>query len=125
MEPFPYFSVSDQNPWPFSYSSSDDGHFLAAFANCKVAAARAKNGLCFHALACILDTPTGLMEVGALPLPHDAQSPGVVPAGGTTPPSPRPTPFCFSFAAFLINCNSCFLNFGVCLVFIILKSETH
>ena len=106
-------------------SSSDDGHFLAAFADCDIVAAKAENGLCFHALACFPGTPTGLVEVGALPLPHDALSPGTVPARCTAPPSPQATPFCFSFAAFSINCNSCFLNFGVCLVFIILKSETH
>ena len=92
-------------------SSSDDGHFLAAFTDCEVAAAKAENGLCFHALACFPGTPTGLVEAGALPLPHDAPSPGTVPARGTAPPPPT-------------NLNSCFLNFGICLVFI-LKSEMH
>ena len=55
-----------------SSSDDDDGHFLAAFTNCEVAAARAENGLCFCALACFPGTPTGFVEVGALPLPHDA-----------------------------------------------------
>ena len=81
-------------------SSSDDGHFLAAFADCEVAAAKAENGLCFCALVCFPGTPTGLVEVSALPLPHDAPSPGAVPAGGTAPPPPLPAPFHFSFAAF-------------------------
>ena len=52
-------------------SSSDDGHFLAAFTDCEVAAAKAENGLCFHTLDCFPGTPTGFVEVSALPLPHD------------------------------------------------------
>ena len=89
-------------------SSSDDGHFLAAFANCDVAAAKAENGLCFRALDCFLGTPTGFVEVSALPLPHDAPSPGAVPAGGTAPPPPLPTPFLYSFTAFSASSNSHF-----------------
>ena len=107
-----------------SPSSSDDNHFLAAFADCDAAAAKAENGLCFCALDCFPGTPTGLVEVGALPLPHDAPLPGAVPAGGTAPPPPLPTPFHCSFAAFSASSNSCFLNLGVCLIFI-LKSEMH
>ena len=80
--------------------SSDNGHFLAAFADCDVAAAKAENGLCFHALDCFPGTPTGFVEVGALPLPCDTPSLGAVPAGGTAPPPPPPMPFLCSFAAF-------------------------
>ena len=89
MEPSQYFSVSNQNPWLFSYPfhNLDHNHhervsFLAAFADCAVAAARAENGLCFPPLACFLGTPVGFTEVGVLPLPHDTPSPGAVPAGG-------------------------------------------
>ena len=92
------------------------GHFLAAFADCVVAAARVENGLCFQPLACFPGTPVGFVEVGAVPQPLGAPPPGAAPTGGTAPQPPWPTAT-NSFIPFL-------LTFGVCFSFI-LNSETH
>ena len=128
MEPFQQSFVSDWNPW-LSSCSSHHHHQMTTiswqpFADCDAAAAKAENGLCFCALDCFPGTPTALVEVGALPLPCDTPLSGAVPAGGTAPPSPLPTPFHCSFATFSASSNSHFLNLGVCLIFI-LKSEMH
>ena len=100
---------------------------MAAFADCFVADASVEKGLCLQSLECLPGTPVGFVEVGTLPQPLGAPPLGATTAGGATPPPAHPTPFCFSFAAFSatsIIFNSCFLNFGLCFIFI-LNSETH